>query len=375
MFKPPLNSSKGDFLPYNVDGCSEQGLQDVESAPQEEEPTIEDAIDIEAAETVDRPPSINEGIRPSKIYEPFSFPVLALLAPASIFGVLARLGLVALATYDGESIFPLAYVQALGCFIMGFGLRLKEQFGQFYGPLYTALTTGFCGSLTTFSSWQFDVFSSWINISDFRRAGLRDFIDGLGKTVFTLTLSLGSLLFGYSIASMLVPHIPAPRFLRRRYRYSLSVIAVLSYAAVFPAYFRLPKDFRPQATAALLFAYPGTLTRYTLSVLLNQRLKAFPLGTFTANSLGTALLGAFHVLQSLHHPLSPNTCAILQGLIDGYCGCLTTVSTFAAETRDLKSWKAWRYVLLSWMMGQGLLLLIMGSSLWAGPVSKEITCR
>jgi len=79
--------------------------------------------------TIDYPPSI-EGTTPSNVYHPLSVPVLALLMPASILGVLARLGLQALTTYDGRSIFPLAYVQATGCLVMGFGLALKEPFGR-----------------------------------------------------------------------------------------------------------------------------------------------------------------------------------------------------------------------------------------------------
>lgn len=33
---------------------------------------------------------------------------------------------------------------------------------------------GFCGSLTTFSSWQLDIFKAWINAQNFRRGGLQD---------------------------------------------------------------------------------------------------------------------------------------------------------------------------------------------------------
>lgn len=62
----------------------------------------------------------------SKVYHPFSPAVVALLMPASIFGTLARLGLQALATYDGKAIFPLAYPQAIGCLIMGIALPLKD---------------------------------------------------------------------------------------------------------------------------------------------------------------------------------------------------------------------------------------------------------
>ncbi|KAJ8587424.1 hypothetical protein M405DRAFT_821614 [Rhizopogon salebrosus TDB-379] len=324
--------------------------------------------------SIDRPPSEAEELPPAKIYRPLSIHVLALLMPASIFGVLARLGLQALTTYDGQSIFPLAYVQATGCFIMGIGLGMKAPFGNFYGPLYTAMTTGFCGSLTTFSGWQVDVFDSWVNTGQFHRGGLRDFIDGLTKTWVTLALSLASLKFGIYLCGVAVPYFPAPRPPTKNARYTLTILAVFTYAATFPAYFLLPSNFRHQATAALLFSYPGTLTRYLLSIKLNPRLKTIPLGTFVANSLGTALLGFFHVLQGLPDALSPNTCSVLQGLGDGYCGCLTTVSTFAAEIAALKGWKAASYTIISWITGQLLLLVIMGSSFWAGHVKEQVTC-
>ncbi|KAH7914182.1 CrcB-like protein-domain-containing protein [Hygrophoropsis aurantiaca] len=323
---------------------------------------------------VEHPPDDVRELPAAKIYHPYSPHVLALLMPASIFGVLARLGLQALVTYDGESVFPLAYIQATGCFIMGVALRSKEPFGRFYGPLYTALTTGFCGSLTTFSGWQVDVFDSWVNTGQFHRNGLRDVIDGLTKTWVTLVLSLSSLWFGTHVCGLIAPHIPAPRTPSKFVRRALTVIAVLTYAATFPAYFLLPANFRHQATAALLFSYPGTLTRYLLSANLNPRLKIMPLGTFTVNALGTALLGMFHVLQGVPSAVSPNACSLLQGLGDGYCGCLTTVSTFAVEVDALETWKAWFYVAVSWLTGQLLLLVIMGSSFWAGGVREQVTC-
>lgn len=93
---------------------------------------VEDLDGTQQAERIERPPSVEEGIRPSKVYQPLSFPVLVLLMPASVFGVLARLGIVALMTYGGDSVFPLAYVQALGCLVMGFAVRLKEPIGQLY---------------------------------------------------------------------------------------------------------------------------------------------------------------------------------------------------------------------------------------------------
>ena len=200
------------------------------------------------------------------------------------------------------------------------------------------------------------------------------FLDGVANSCITLSLSLASLAFGYSIASILAPYFPRPRFPHRTVRYSISAFAVLLYAATYFTYFFLPENFRHQATAALLFSFPGTLTRYVLGVLLNQRTKALPLGTLTANALGSALLAAFHAVQSMNNPPSFNACSVLQGLADGYCGCLTTVSTFAAEVREFPTRKATRYVIISWLLGQAMMVLILGTPIWTGHAKAQVTC-
>lgn len=87
-------------------------------------------VSADSLATIDRPPDAAEDLPPAKIYRPLSIHVVALLMPASILGVLARLGLEALMTYDGQSIFPLAYIQATGCFIMGVALGMKAPFGN-----------------------------------------------------------------------------------------------------------------------------------------------------------------------------------------------------------------------------------------------------
>ncbi|KAF9534266.1 CrcB-like protein-domain-containing protein [Crepidotus variabilis] len=326
-------------------------------------------------ESIDRPPGPDDGLPPSKIYEPLSFPVITLLMPASVFGVLARLGLSALMNYPGHSIFPLAYAQAVGCLFMGLGLGMKEEIGQFYGPLYTALTTGFCGSLTTFSSWQLQVFQAWINASQTKRGGFADFLDGVALSTITLSLSVASVVFGCRIGSLIASRLAEPRLLPPMARYTLSTISILIYAATYIIYFLLPSSFRHQATAALLFSFPGTLTRYVLSTFLNRRIKALPLGTLTANTFGAALLAVFRILQSTPSARSTNACNVLQGLIDGYCGCLTTVSTFAAELRDFRLTKAVRYAVVSWVLGQLMMVLIYGIPLWSGRVEKNPTCN
>ena len=80
--------------------------------------------------TIDRPPSEEEKLPPAKIYHPYHPSVIALLMPASVFGCLARLGVQALVTFDGNAIFPLAWVQVGGCLVMGMCLGLREPFGR-----------------------------------------------------------------------------------------------------------------------------------------------------------------------------------------------------------------------------------------------------
>ncbi|KAL1743752.1 CrcB-like protein-domain-containing protein [Schizophyllum fasciatum] len=336
----------------------------------------DDHSDERSVGSIDRPPSEHENVPPVKVYSPYSVHVICLLIPGSILGLLARLGLQAIARYDGQSIFPLAYAQALGCFVMGLALGLKEPLGDFYGPLYTGITTGFCGSLTTFSSWQTDVFDSWTNAQDHRRGGFYDFMDGLCKTVFTLALALSSAVFGRHTAASVKPYIPSRRPPTMVVRYTIDALCVVMYAVTLAPFFTLSTSIRHQATAALLFAFPGTLTRYLLSVSLNPKNPLFPIGTFIANMLGTTLLGTFHVLQGIPGgSISPTSCAMLQGLSDGFCGCLTTVSTFAVEVLGLRLRHAVRYALVSWVGAQLLLLVVLGPSYWHAGVSKIATCN
>ncbi|KAF8335060.1 CrcB-like protein-domain-containing protein [Cantharellus anzutake] len=292
-----------------------------------------------------------------------------------MLGTLARLGLDALTSYEGQSVFPLAWVQATGCLVMGFAVGLREPITQFSPSLYTAITTGFCGSLTTFSSWNLDMFLAFSNASGARRIWLYDAVDGLSHLFVTFSVSLSSLALGLHLAKLVLPFLPVKITpLSPLIQYIISALSIVSYILTIPLYFILSHAFRPQATSALLFAFPGTLTRYILSVTLNPRIPSFPLGTFAANIFATALIGAFHTLQHRDNPLiSHVSCEILKGLSDGYCGCLSTVSTFAVEVRALKR-KAWVYAAASLIVAQISLVLIAGVPRWSGVTKESSMC-
>jgi fluoride ion exporter CrcB/FEX len=89
--------------------------------------------------------------------------IFTALVPVSILGVLIRIGLNLLETYDGAPVFYLAYAQFIGCVIMGVVVKKKDYLIKRYLPLQIALSTGLCGSITTFSSWQLGIFESFAN--------------------------------------------------------------------------------------------------------------------------------------------------------------------------------------------------------------------
>ena len=262
-------------------------------------------------------------------------------------------------------------------------------------PLYIGLATGFCGSFTSFSSFIRDAFFAMSNalkvpishpssapisetIALHRNPGY-SFLALLAVLITTIGLSLMALQFGAHMALFLEPLTPSiPFLLSRRIIDRLFVLLGLGcwLAAILMAIF--PPDrpggpvgnaswtqetWRSQALFALVFAPPGCLLRFYASLYLNGRIKAFPLGTFAVNIFGTALEAMFLDLQRV--PIDGMVgCQVLQGMSDGFCGCLTTVSTWVAELTGLRLRHAYFYGMMSVTVALSLMIIIMGSLQW-----------
>ena len=72
----------------------------------------------------------------------------------------------------------------------------------------------------------------------------------------------------------------------------------------------------------------GAIARWQLSERLNATLSLFPLGTLTANLVGAYLIGAALAFFALNNDI-PAEWRLL--VVSGFCGGLTTFSTFSAE--------------------------------------------
>lgn len=105
----------------------------------------------------------------------------------------------------------------------------------------------------------------------------------------------------------------------------------------------------------------GAATRYTADVLISSRFGArLPWGTLLVNLIGCVLLGLL-TGAGLHHGLGAGPRRILG---TGFCGALTTFSTFSVETLQLAGNGRYGYLTLS--VGGGL--LGAAAALWLAAV-------
>jgi CrcB protein len=344
----------------------------------------------------------------------------------AIWGTLARLGLQALTFYPGAPvIFSELWANVAGTFIMGFLAEDRRLFHAEWGnqhdpitqdskprhgkvkktiPLYIGLATGFCGSFTSFSSFMRDVFLALSN--DLRAPNYHPYPAGmsvpapsstvprnagysvmavLATTILTLSTCYAALQVGAHFASLLDPIMPTLPFrLTRRVVDPLFVLLGWGcwIGAVLMAIFPPHNAWRSQALFACVFAPVGCLLRYYASLVFNPILPSFPLGTFTVNIFGTAVLGMAYDLQRVPLRFSGIVggsligCQVLQGIQDGFCGTLTTVSTWIAEIDTLAKKKrrnAYVYGGVSVAVGVALLVIIMGSVRW-GVGWQDIIC-
>ncbi|KAK4137202.1 hypothetical protein BT67DRAFT_347183, partial [Trichocladium antarcticum] len=344
----------------------------------------------------------------------------------SILGTLARVGLTALTTYPGTPvIFPSIWPNFAGSLIMGFLSEDRMLFRQEDEdedeedddeesspspsppsqpradeetpggpptpaaaaaaaahkktiPLYIGLATGFCGSFTSFSALIRDTFSALANdlpsaaASAPRNAGY-SVLAVLAVPITSVAVSLAALFVGAHVAILVAPITPCLTPATRRLLDGLAVVlgcgcwlgAVL--LSVLPPAGHA--DWRGAVTFALVFAPLGCLARFAVSLWLNGKVVGFPVGTFVANVLGTAVLAMAWDLAHAGEGVGggvPGCQVLLGGVVDGFCGCLTTVSTWVGELAVLRRRHAYVYGGASVVGGLAAFVAVAGGVRWGG---------
>ncbi|OQE27766.1 hypothetical protein PENSTE_c004G06485 [Penicillium steckii] len=351
---------------------------------------------------------------------------LSYLVFFAIFGTLARLGLQALTFYTGAPVVTgVLWANVGGSLIMGFLAEDRNLFREEWGespannnnnnnnhdpteqnkshkaikktiPLYIGLTTGFCGCFTSFSSFIRDVFLALANAlpdpslpagsSIASRNGGYSFMALVAVILLTVSLSLSALIFGAHLALALARFTPTVPFALTR-RVLDRIIVVLGWGCWLGAVFLAiwppdrhdgPDTWRGRAVFACVFAPVGCFVRFYLSMYLNSRIPAFPLGTFTTNVFGTIVEGMCYDLQHVSGlgavvPAALTGCQVLQGVMDGFCGSATTISTWVAELNGVsKRRHGYVYGIASVVVSLGFLIVIMGSLLWTRGFAEAV---
>lgn len=379
--------------------------------------------------------SKSESSAPRVSHAATQFYVSSYLIFFSILGTLARVGLQALTFYPGAPVITtVLWANVGGCLLMGFFIEDRNLFQQEWGnghrqrdeqrvkqhkavkktiPLYIGLTTGFCGSFTSFSSFMRDTFLALSNelpnpsgpLTGHRNGGY-SLMAMIAVIMVTVSLSLSSLILGAHLALVADPITPTIPFLFCR-KVLDRVMVVLAWGcwvgavimAIWPPDRSVSQEtetWRGRAVFAITFAPLGCLLRFYMSVLLNARVPTFPLGTFTVNIFGSIIEAMCYDLQHVHgigaaasitsgasltsSSSSPSlslsiltSCQVLQGVMDGFCGCTTTVSTWVAELYALGSRRrAYLYGSVSTGVALGFMVIIMGSLQWTIGFSNPV---
>jgi fluoride exporter len=108
----------------------------------------------------------------------------------------------------------------------------------------------------------------------------------------------------------------------------------------------------------------GSMWRYWWSGLIAQRFgQTFPFGTLTVNVVGSILIGIFAglVTQVSNGMIAA---ALLQLLVIGVCGGLTTFSSFSLQTYSLITEGRWLSVLSNIIFSTGLCFGGFASEAW-----------
>ncbi|XP_074557378.1 uncharacterized protein LOC141813331 isoform X2 [Curcuma longa] len=227
-------------------------------------------------------------------------------------------------------------------------------------PLYldlpsnmVGLSTGYLGSLTTFSGWNQKMLESS------SRGHWADAIAGIVLGIFLVNYSI---IFGIGCAGRLRKRVIGwgDNSTRRRTsslekwrvdnfnkHVAILTAALLIWLSIWilsAEFFRLKLDDLSDSAVpwlAFLVGPPGVWIRWHLARLNGQglgrkrMLKWLPIGTLLANVLAACVMAA---LATISKSVNTSRCTIIiSGIQLGFLGCLSTVSTFAAEVYAM--WK------------------------------------
>ncbi|XP_076823673.1 uncharacterized protein LOC143469751 [Clavelina lepadiformis] len=317
----------------------------------------------------------------------------------AMFGCLIRLGVDFMMGKDAAGlenfssvIFVSFFANMFGCFCLGMLTASPLTKGGRYTVLHTGISTGLCGSITTYSRWNQHVSLLFLTKAS---ASSTPQVVAIVSMVVGLATTAASLTFGNDVMKMLtkrfaargrrsietvsmsqehncdvalecesIERVARTKPIKSTLPLTLTLVMLMCTLCAFVAAFIGASNKTAFAVMlSILFAPFGAGLRFALSPI-NQRHK-LPLGTLLVNALGSTLVALTHVLQ-MWGQLNCAGQGVATAFSSGFAACLTTVSTFMSEVNakrkkgDAKG--AYWYVLLTFFICQILGLTINGTS-------------
>ncbi|OLL23639.1 UPF0695 membrane protein [Neolecta irregularis DAH-3] len=237
----------------------------------------------------------------------------------AILGCLIRIVLRDLQTYPFQPVFPLLWPQIIGCFFIGYFSILNPSNKE----LLVGLSTGFCGSLTSFSGMFGDVCAA---LTTSRK-------DATLGSVSIIATTLLSSFAAFCIGRKIPKVTDIPKF--GHVGPWVSAFVVWISVAILAAF-----NVKRKATLALVLAPPGLSTTKMAAWSLKFANPKFPYRYLYCKHICDDTLNNDDYN-------SPQTC----GVYNYPGGCLSTISTFIAELYKLTSRYSWQYGVLSIVFG------------------------
>ena len=301
---------------------------------------------------------------------------IAALSLGSYAGVTARISLSFLSEWDGISHFPSFWAQIVGALVIGVLVVYKGRIPEKYLVIYTAVSTGLCGSLTTFSSWNVEAAQVLMQSNDTTlNTNIHDYYPRVVGYFTVLLLGLGmpiaAVVLGQNIAKSCESVFE--KMMLQRYISCCTVPKIIISVSIFVGYIIVSVTLTAVCVHyssyfllfSLLLGSIGTYIRWQLSSLDNIStvcFHQFPIGTFSANTLGSIILVVTSkaiVYYTDETEIEPINTALLNGVASGLCGSLTTVSTFVVQLSSMPFHKAILYAFVSLLTSQVIIISIM----------------
>ncbi|CAN4121058.1 unnamed protein product [Withania somnifera] len=314
---------------------------------------------------------------------------LLFLAVFGILGVLLRYGLQKLfgpgivgATSDHSYMYLDLPSNMVGSFLMGWiGVVFKEDISRFSSQLAIGLSTGFLGSLTTFSGWnqkmlELSVEGQWVFV-------VLGYLIGLFLVAYSILFGIETAKGANWLYKRATTNSSNPRT-DHHWRVDsckCHLIVILFLLLILTSLWGTSiglevNEFsrgspKAQLWMACMVGPFGVWIRWFLARL-NGRglgksglLKWVPFGTLIANVSAACVMAA---LATLKKAVNTQTCdTISSGIQFGLLGCLSTVSTFIAEFHAMRGskypWRAYVYALCT-----TLISFVLGTVAYSVPV-------